>query len=161
MLIHRTTTALIVTVAALALAAALAGCAPPEPSAQVEIETEEIDAPIDAELSTEDDFKATRRAPTLAGVLPGGFPDDLPLMVPSSVVDFGPAAGDRAYLELDTGRPPDEVRSWLGQRLPAAGWTVRAIGEGGLEASKGPRTVDYRLTKLAPGTRIRLEYRPQ
>lgn len=146
---------------ALVVSLLAAGCPERQPPPPVELETVDVAPTIDAELSTEDDLRAVRRAPTLSGVLPGGVPADLPLVVPSSVVDFGPADGGRAYLELDTGRTPAEVRSWLGERLPAAGWTIRAIGDGGLEASKGRRRVGYRLTDLAPGTRIRLDYLPE
>lgn len=138
-----------------------AGCRDRPPPVPVELETVDVSPTIDAELSTENDLQAVRRTPTLSGVLPGGVPADLPLVVPASVVDFGPAGGGRAYLELDTGRPPAEVRAWLGERLPAAGWTISAIGEAGLEARKGPRRVGYRLTDLAPGTRIRVDYQPE
>lgn len=137
-----------------------AGCRDRPPPVPVELETVDVSPTIDAELSTENDLQAVRRTPTLSGVLPGGVPADLPLVVPASVVDFGPAGGGRAYLELDTGRPPAEVRAWLGERLPAAGWSV-AADAGGLSATSGTRRVRYGLTDLAPGTRIRLEYPPQ
>lgn len=145
----------------LAVAILAGGCAAPEPAEPLVMETEEVGAPIDAELSTEDDLKARPRRETLSGVIPGDFPPDLPVMTPASVVDFGPAAGGRGYLEIDTGRSPDQVRAWLGQALPAAGWTVRSIGSGRLEASKGTGRVSYELRDLAPGTRIRIEYPPR
>ena len=56
---------------------------------------------------------------------------------------------------------PAVVRRWLGERLPAAGWQVGAIGDQLVRASKGGLAADYRLIDLAPGTRIRLEYTAQ
>ena len=145
----------------LLLAALASACPPPAPEEPVELETVDVELPIDAELSTEDDLKAVERAtPSISGLVPGDVPSDLPLFSPSSVVDFGAAAG-RSYVELDTGARPDAVRRWLGERLPGAGWSVGAIGDTLVEAHKGPATVQYRLTDLGSGTRIRLEYQPR
>ena len=141
------------------LAASTIACAPSPPEEPVEIETEDVDLPIDAELSTEDDLKAVERAsPAISGLLPGDVPSDLPVFSPSSVVDFGELGGGRSYVELDAGARPDSVRAWLGERLPGAGWSIGAIGDTMVRAHKGPQTVEYRLTALGSGTRIRLEY---
>ena len=137
----------------------LAACKPPAPEEPLEIETVDVAPPIDAELSTEGDQQAVERAVQIAGVLPGDVPPDLPLFVPSSVIDFG-TVGSRSYVELDAGEPPAAVRRWLGERLPAAGWSIDAIGDLLVQAHKGDRNVDIRLTDLSPGTRIRLEYGP-
>lgn len=141
----------------LPLWAALAACTPPAPEEPIEIETVDVAPPIDAELSTEGDQQAVERAVQIVGVLPGDVPADLPLFVPASVIDFG-TAGGRSYVELDAGEPPAVVRRWLGERLPGAGWSIGAIGDRLIQAHKGGRNVDIRLTDLAPGTRIRLEY---
>ena len=147
---------------ALVLLGALAmSCAPPVPEEPVELETVDIDLPIDAELSTEGDLQAVQRAAQISGLVPGDVPPDLPLFVPSSVIDFAGPTGGRAWVELDAAEPPAVVRRWLGERLPAAGWTVGAIGDDLVQAHKGARRIDYRLTDLAPGTRIRLEYGPR
>ena len=151
---------------ALALAAVLAGgalaaCQPPAADEPLVIETEEVAPPIDAELSTEGDLKAAREAVQISGVVPGDVPPGLPIFVPSSVVDFGGPVGGRAYVELDTAERPAVVRRWLAERLPGAGWKIGAIGDNLVEAEKGPSRVAYRLTDLAPGTRIRLEYTPR
>lgn len=144
------------------LAMLASACAPPPPEEPVELETVDVELPIDAELSTENDLKAVKRAAeAISGLVPGDVPSDLPLFSPSSVVDFGDAGGGRSYVELDTGARPDAVRRWLGERLPAAGWSVGAIGDALVEAHKGPATVEYRLTGLGSGTRIRLEYQPR
>ena len=136
-------------------------CAPQVPEEPVELETVDVELPIDAELSTEGDLQAVARAAQISGLVPGDVPPDLPLFVPSSVIDFGGPTGGRSFVELDAGAAPAEVRSWLGTRLPAAGWTVGAIGDDLVQAHKGARRIDYRLTDLTPGTRIRLEYTPR
>lgn len=146
--------------AALATLATVAACQPPPPDEPLVIETEEVAPPIDAELTTENDLAAVQEAAQVSGLVPGDVPRDLPLYVPSSVVDFGEAGG-RSYVELDAPARPAVVRQWLGQRLPAAGWKVGAIGEGLVQARKGSVSVEYRLIDLAPGTRIRLEYTPR
>jgi len=138
-----------------------AACAPSAPEEPVKLETVDVAPPIDAELSTEGDLQAVERAVQISGLVPGDVPSDLPLFVPSSVVDFADPAGGAAWVELDTGQAPAVVRRWLGERLPAAGWTIGAVGDDLVQAHKGARRVDYRLTDLAPGTRIRLEYTPQ
>ncbi len=137
---------------------ATVACSPPAPEEPVELETVDVTPPIDAGLSTENDLKAVRRAAEVSGLVPGDVPSDLPIFVPSSVVDFGGSSGGWSYVDLDAGAPPDEVRSWLGKRLPAAGWKVGAIGDAMVEAHKGGQQARYRLTDLSPGTRIRLEY---
>ena len=138
-----------------------AACGAPAPREPVELETVDVAPPVDAGLSTADDLKAVQRAAEVSGLVPSDVPADLPIFVPSSVVDFGGPAAGRPFVELDTGAPPREVRRWLGERLPAAGWTVDAIGDSLVSAHKGRQTADYRLTDLAPGTRIRLEYPPR
>jgi hypothetical protein len=142
-------------------AVAAAACSPPAPEEPIELETVDVAPPIDAELSTEGDLKAVRRAAAVSGQVPGDVPADLPIFVPSSVVDFGGSSGGWSYVDLDATAAPDEVRSWLGKRLPAAGWKVGAIGDAMVEAHKGGQQARYRLTALAPGTRIRLEYTPR
>jgi len=141
------------------VAACFAGaCSPPAPDEPLVIETVDVAPPLDAELSTEDDQKAVARAAQISGLVPGDVPPDLPLFVPSSVVDFGGPSGGRSYVELDTSEPIAAVRRWLGERLPAAGWTVGAIGDDLVQAHKGAARVDFRLADQGPGTRIRLEY---
>lgn len=139
----------------------VAACASEVPDEPLQIETVDVELPIDAELSTEGDLQAVERAAQISGLVPGDVPPDLPLFVPSSVIDFGGPAAGRAWVELDTGEPPAVVRRWLGERLPAAGWTVGAIGDDLVQAHKGARRIDYRLTDLAPGTRVHLEYAPR
>ncbi len=89
------------------------------------------------------------------------MPPELPLFVPASVVGFGGPEGGRAWVELDAGATPAAVRRWLGERLPAAGWTIDAVGDDLVEAHRDALAARYRLTDLEPGTRIRLEYTPR
>lgn len=146
-----------------AVALCLAGmaCGPRAPEEPVALETVDVAPPIDAELTTENDLEAVQQAVQISGVVPTDVPPGLPLFVPASVVDFGGPPGGRAWVELDAGEPPAVVRRWLGERLPAAGWTVGAVGDDLVRARKGERRADYRLENLAPGTRIRLEYTPR
>lgn len=148
----------VILILGLALAAA---CAPPPPEEPVELETVDVELPIDADLSTEGDLRAVQRAAQISGQVPGDVPPDLPLFVPSSVVGFGALGDGRAWVDLDATAEPAAVRRWLGERLPAAGWMVGAIGDDLVQAHKGELTVEYRLGDLAPGTRIRLEYTPR
>ncbi len=141
----------------LPLLVAVPACSPPAPEEPIEIETVDVAPPIDAELSTEGDLQAAQRAARISGVVPGDLPADLPLFVPSSVTDFGSTSGG-SFVELDAAEPPAMIRRWLGERLPANGWTIGAIGDELVQAHKGEQRVDIRLTDLAPGTRIRLEY---
>ncbi len=147
-------------VLAAGLLAPVAACQRQQRAEPPPLETVDVAPRLDAELSTEDDLVAVRRAPEIAGIVPEGVPPELPLFRPSSVIDFGDLPGGRAYVTFDTVRGPPEVRRWLGERLPAAGWSV-AADAGGLSATSGTRRVRYGLTDLAPGTRIRLEYPPQ
>lgn len=138
-----------------------AACPAPAPDEPVELETVDVAPPIDAELSTEGDLLAVERAARISGLIPDGLPADLPLFAPASVIDYSEPGAGRAWVELDAAPAPAAVKRWLGERLPAAGWTVSAIGGDRIQARKGDRRVDYLLTDLAPGTRIRLEYAPR
>ena len=53
------------------------------------LETVDVGEGVDAGLTTAYDEQAKRVGPGIAGVLPEGFPPDVPLYTPSSLVDFG------------------------------------------------------------------------
>jgi hypothetical protein len=124
----------------------------PEP-APPPIETKEVGAAPDATLSTEGDVVERRRASTFSGVLPGGFPKDLPVYEPSSLVDFGQDA-QGSFVVFQT--PDDSVR--VRARYPAAiaahGW----MREGGDAFSRGGRRVRVSFENLRPGTKVRVSY---
>jgi hypothetical protein len=144
------------------LLAACGGAGERRPADDFEnLETEDIGDAFDAGLSTEEDRKGRPpRDPEVAGVLPGGFPGDIPLFRPSSIVDFGELDGGRHFVEIDTSAPVAAVRAELERSLAGSGWARE-----GAAASGGPgrlvkagRVLGLALTDLSPGTRIRYEY---
>jgi len=119
------------------------------------LETEDVGDAFDAGLSTEEDTKGRlRKDPEIAGVLPGGFPTDVPLFKPSSIVDFGELDAGRYYLELDTSAPASAVSAELESSLAGFGWAK----DGGGALTKGGRSLRLVVNDLSPGTRIRYEY---
>lgn len=132
------------------------------PESELEsLETEDIGAVFDAGLSTEEDQKGRpREDPEVAGVLPGDFPGDIPLVKPSSIVDFGELSDGRHYVEIDTSVPLSRVSADLARDLAGFGWAGNGDPASGGSAiySKGGRVLGLGLTDLSPGTRIRYEY---
>jgi hypothetical protein len=86
------------------------------------LETVEVGEGFDVGLTTAYDQKAKQVGPEVAGVLPDGFPRDLPLYTPSSLVDFGEADAGLQYLEFDTSDSAAVVRRRLEAKLAASGW---------------------------------------
>ena len=123
-----------------------------------ELETVEVGAGHDADLTTENDETARRVETRTGGVLPSDFPADLAVLSPSSVVDYGQLATGRSFVEVDTPVPLGEVRSSLAAQLQRSGWSVVAIGDAGNTYTKGGRRVQLILTDLTSATRIRYEY---
>lgn len=146
--------------ALVALAALLGACGggdgPADDSLEV-LETEDVGESFDAELSTEEDtIGRPRKEPEIAGVLPGGFPTDVPVFKPSSIVDFGELGGGRHYLEIDTSAPVSAVAAELEGALAGFGWS--RDGAGSSAFTKGDRRLGLVLRSLSPGTRVRYEY---
>ncbi len=152
--------------AAAALAAALAvvaSCgqsrrdpsqAPPDPP----LETVEVGDALDAELDTSEDVVAARRPrEDVGGVLPGGFPRDLPLPTPTTLVDFGDATGGGAWVLLASPRSAAALSSQLAQDLPAAGWRLSAAGPPWTAARDG-RSVRIAVTARGAGSELKIEY---
>ncbi len=145
--------------ALLALLLAAGGCGDRPAPPPAPLETVDVDAAPDAELSTADDPQAAPRGPEVAGVLPGGVPRDLPLYKPSSLVAYGEVSAGRHFIVLDTPDPPAGVRGWLDQRLAAAGW--QPAGPGAWRHPRGDRRLTVTFEPLGRGTRLRLEYPPE
>ena len=144
-------------VAAVILVPACDRSAPKQQKFQ-ELETVEVGGGPDAELTTELDEKARQVAVEVGGVLPSDFPSDLPVFLPSSVVDFGQLPAGGSFVEVDSPVPVDEVRSSLASQLQRSGWSVEAIGGASNTYSKGGHRVRLTLTDLTSATRIRYEY---
>ena len=93
------------------LVLALGACSPaPPPAAEraPELATVEVSAAPDAAYSIADDKVERRANPNaIAGALPDGFPTDIPVYLPSSLVDF---TSRRPHLpECRRPRPPMPV----------------------------------------------------
>ncbi|NJL27022.1 MAG: hypothetical protein HC897_03630 [Thermoanaerobaculia bacterium] len=133
-----------------------------ERAAEPPLETVEVTPGL--EVTTEGDQQAKPRPVELTGVLPPGFPADLPIYLPSSVVDFGAAASGYRQVELLTPHPRDQVAAVLEQRLRQKGWTV-ASGEGARSnrkrLSKPGREAWLEVRDARPGTAFRYDYRPE
>ena len=131
-----------------------------EPGRDAELETVDVGEGLDAGLTTAYDEQAKQVGPEVAGVLPEGFPRDLPLYTPSSLVDFGEADAGMHYLEFDTSDSVAVVRRRLEAGLSKAGWMPLSAD---LTTSfvKGDRQVALTIRDLSPGTRFRYVYRQE
>jgi hypothetical protein len=144
--------------AAFFLLLGLGACAPaPPPAAEkpAELETVDVTAAPDAALSTADDAVERRANPNaLAGALPDGFPSDIPVYHPSSLVDFAPRPEGGAVVVFASPAPADSVASAMQQKLRAAGW--QAGGGGGW--TKAGRKLRLTVDSTAAGARFRIEF---
>ncbi|MBP1643015.1 MAG: hypothetical protein H6Q03_1684 [Acidobacteria bacterium] len=125
----------LVSAVVIALAAALlaGGCRrASEPEAGREpapLPTVDVSEPPDARASLEHEQVEQRRTESaVAGVLPSGFPDDVPLPQPSSLVDFGrgPLGGPSVTLEVQVSAAAAQ-RAYEA-RLAGAGFERQAPG---------------------------------
>ncbi len=132
--------------------------APSDPPADPPLETVEVGDAPDAELDTSEDVVAVRRPrEDVGGVLPGGFPRDLPLPAPTTLVDFGDANGGGAWVLLASPRSAAAVSAHLAEGLPAAGWRLAGAGPP-WTAAKGGRSVRIAVTGRGAGSELRIEY---
>lgn len=145
--------------AVLASAALLFGCRGAEaPPADGRLETVEVAPPLDVELTTTGDPRAPERRAAVSGVLPAGFPRDLPLPLPSTLIDFGDAGGGWGYVALASPDPPPTVERGWRSRLEAAGWAP-AGSQAGLRVYRNAgREVRVGIRAQPPGSEVRIEY---
>jgi hypothetical protein len=114
-------------------------------------ETVDVKEPIPS-VDTSEDIQETARAPQLTGVLPGDFPEDLPLYLPASLVEFGPGS---VTLLSPHGRK--KVQQGYEQILRDAGWSVG--GEGAiLDLQKAGKSARLVYAEGGPGTAYRIDY---
>jgi len=146
----------------LALASLFIGCAKPaEDPGITELETVEVGAAVDAELSTELDEQAHQVVVEMAGELPNDIPPDLPIYSPSSLVDFGEIDSGRRYVSVDTAAVPSRVGRDVRQQLATAGWEMTADSESKLGFVRSGHSLTVLIEDLKPGTRVRYEYEPR
>lgn len=134
----------------------LCGCRPPADEFE-ELETIDVEPGVEIEIA--DDQKAAVRKPQLVGVLPTDFPADLPLYLPSSLVDYGRDDAGR-YISLLTPHGIDRVRGALPALLRDGGWRLSGdLGRSGAATlTKGSRQVGLRIENGRPGTLCRYTY---
>ncbi len=129
-----------------------------------QLETVEVDAGVTARLTPDGDSVAAPAAPELAGALPPDYPGDLPVPLPSSVVDFGSVDGvdevdgAQRFVLVASPLPAAEVEAQLIRALKTSSW--RAVpGAGPLRRQQAGRFASYRLEAAGrEGTRVRIEY---
>lgn len=118
-------------------------------------EPETVDVQSSLSVPTENDTQAAPPRKGMVGVLPSDFPRDLPIYVPSSIIDFGRQDGRRfVLLQSPDGR--DGVESWLRRALTQAGFKVTQEG-GRFVARKGERRHELRLSGQST-TEFRYDY---
>jgi len=145
------------TIAAVLVVCLLPACGPTEEPESAEIETIDVVPGRTTVLTTAYDEVAPRRDESFTGVLPGDFPEDLPLYHPANLTDFGDADRGRYVLLFS----PDEttmVRQRMDVELRRSGWTLidGDLGRGTLR--RGSQSVVLSITEARPGTEIRVEY---
>lgn len=119
------------------------------------LETVEVTSAPDAALSTAEDALERRpSAPGLAGALPAGFPPEIPVYRPSSLIEAGELPGGWRFVELESPDPPEIVRAALSRRLAAGAWDVGARDE----ARRGALRLRWTVASQAAGSRLRLEF---
>lgn len=118
-------------------------------------EPETVDVKSSISVSTDSDTQAAPPRKGMVGVLPSDFPRDLPIYVPSSIIDFGRKDGRRfVLLQSPDGR--DAVETWLRRALGQAGFKI-THERGKLVASKGERRHELSLTGQST-TEFRYDY---
>ncbi len=141
-----------------ALLAGLVACSPsPPPTAQkpAELATVEVAAAPDAAYSIADDKVERRANPNaIAGALPDGFPTDIPIYLPSSLVDFTSRPEGDAVVVFATPAAVSTVSAALSQKLRAAGWQAGASGSW----TKAGRKLRLTVEPSAAGSRFRIEF---
>ncbi|MEO8198426.1 MAG: hypothetical protein ABI689_17065 [Thermoanaerobaculia bacterium] len=141
-----------------ALLVTIAACNPaPPPAAEKapELATVEVTAAPDAAYSMADDRVERRADPNaLAGALPDGFPADIPVYRPSSLVDFTPRPDGGATVVFATPAEVATVSSAMRQRLLASGWQAGTSGNW----TKAGRKLRLTVESTAAGARFRVEF---
>lgn len=150
---------LLAALAALAVVAVL-GCrdrATTETAPKNDLPTVDVAPAPDAALSISEDAiaKPYESAGGLSGALPEGFPKDVPVFLPASLVDSRSTSDGSFSLTLDASRPTAEVEAGQRALLERAGWSV---DEG--RYRKQGRRVTVTFEARPTGTRFVVSYSP-
>ena len=144
-----------------ALALVAAGCSRGRPEAApgpAALPTEEVSEKPDAHASLADEQVEVRPAAPagVAGILPEGFPRDVPLPEPSSLVDFGRGPRGGAQVVLEVQAAPAAARAAYEQRLRRAGFEPDAAGVW----RRGARAIGVEVVPFSGAARVELEILP-
>jgi hypothetical protein len=138
------------------LLALTAGCAPPEEDALEPFETEEVGGAPDSAADLSTDPIGPRPIEELSGVLPSQFPRSVPLLTPSSLVDFGEDERGRHILVMVGGTLAGVRERQLGA-LRQAGFEVSGGGSA-YRAGRGEVEVTLDFREERGATEIRIGY---
>lgn len=134
----------------------VAGCRQvSEPETEPELEA--IDVAPGLSIDIENDQQEVVPPPALVGILPGDFPEGLPLYLPASLVDFGTTDDGWVYVNLLTSHSRARVVRELEARVKAAGWAISGSG-GARQLRRGSSRVRLSIEDARPGTQYRFEY---
>lgn len=124
-----------------------------------EREVPTIDVPPPLAVETSNDPQADEEQVLLIGILPDDFPDDLPIYLPASLIDFGRTEGGLRFVHLISPHRLSRVRRELGDLMSAGGWSSEAGGQKGRARwRKGIREVWLRVEDARPGALCIFEY---
>jgi hypothetical protein len=141
--------------AALSAAVACAPAPPPAAEKSPDLETVEVTAAPDAAYSTADDRVERRADPgALAGALPDGFPPDIPVYRPSSLVDFTARPEGGFAVAFASPSEVSTVASEMSRKLGAAGWQAAKAGVW----TKAGRKLRLTVEANPAGALFRLEF---
>jgi hypothetical protein len=143
------------------IAGLTASCRSSEEPGRIEIETVDVQAEIDAALTTAYDETAIIHGDTVAGVLPGDFPGDIPLYVPASLIEMGSSESGRRFVVFATPDRRDQVHRGVIDKLINAGWNELTADPNGVTTfGRGARRVWIRVQAADALTEIVIEYQP-
>lgn len=120
------------------------------------MKTEDVGAAPDAAADLSNDPVGSRPVEGLAGVLPPDFPRSVPIITPSSLVDFGADEKGRYILVL-VGGSLAGVRDRQLAALRKGGWSI-AGGAPPYRATKGADSVTLELMDVKGATEMRISY---
>lgn len=135
----------------------LVACQPRQEQASDPPELVAEDVGPTLEISIEDDIQAAPRKEGLVGVMPAAFPKDLPVHLPSSLVDLGDGENG-PWVELLSSDRRKEVQASLRQELGRAGWSITERGDAVWLLEKGGRRARLDIGEDGAGTLYRYEF---